>query len=80
MALSKVYLTGGAASSARPSTATARRGSLSSELGLPVLDPGVEALAVIVGVIELAAERPLEFEPILERGLEGDVERPFRVP
>jgi hypothetical protein len=48
-----------------------RRRYFPVEFGLRAFGPGVEAFAMVVGVVEVAAERALQFEALQERGFQG---------
>ena len=46
--------------------------------GLAAFGPGVEAFPEVEGVIDVAAERALQCEPLQERGFQGGGKRPGR--
>ena len=46
--------------------------------GLAGFGPGVEAFPVVVGIIEVATERALQYEPLQERGFKGGGKQPDR--
>ena len=48
--------------------------------GLTAFGPGVVAFAVVVGVVEVAAERALQFEALQDRSFLKGVKRPDRPP
>ena len=56
--------------SSRLEVGDGRRRYFPVEFGFAAFGPGVEAFAVVVGVVEVAAERALQYEPLQDRGFQ----------
>jgi hypothetical protein len=48
-----------------------RRRYFPVEFGLAAFGPGVEAFPVVVGIVEIEAERALQFEPLQKLGFQA---------